>query len=138
MKAQALSMLRAKMPLSAVAVFRLVRELDSQKQVEPLSIWNRECDANKPIREDRTYHPQWWRNERNSLKNPEIKNAVATLTDLQWQVAYRHFWCGQAVATIARDLRAPVNLISNISDVAVFKIKSHVAANAKPRQEYAS
>ncbi len=81
------------------------------------------------IREDRVYDPRQFKKEFAKIKYMSLKMAITELSDREQRILYLHFWCDYSISEIARELRAGVNLIEQVVDAAISKLKRKIVCH---------
>lgn len=69
------------------------------------------------------YDPTAQIKEFESIEHTALKAALGKLTETQKRVIYLHFWCDYTLAEIARDIRCGVNLVEQVLEAAVSRLK---------------
>ncbi len=75
------------------------------------------------LKEARVYDPTAQIKEFESIEHTALKAALGKLTETQKRVIYLHFWCDYTLAEIARDIRCGVNLVEQVLEAAVSRLK---------------
>lgn len=79
------------------------------------------------IREDRVYDPTKYKEEFAKISHSGLNRALAELSEREQRILYLRFWCDYSVSGIARELRSGVNLIEQVIDAAISKLKRKIA-----------
>lgn len=79
-----------------------------------------------PIREDRVYDPGQYKEEFAKISHAELKVAVSQLSEREQRILYLRFWCDYSVSEIAHELRSGVNLIEQVIEAAISKLKRKI------------
>lgn len=120
--------------LNALAALKWVllgERLESQRIVEgdqsynskpEDSIWFKKLRST--IKEDRSYHCDSYFNELLNHPNPILKDIFKQLSERQLKIIYLKYFCGKNTSEVARSLSIGLNVVEQISDATVFKIKS--------------
>lgn len=103
---------------------RFMRGVDSESDSNIQSIWAKPLSFS--IREDRVYDPSQYKEEFAKISHSGLKVAVAELSDREQRILYLRFWCDYSISEIARELRSGVNLIEQVIDAAISKLKRKV------------
>lgn len=103
---------------------RFMRGVDSEADPNIQSIWAHPLSFS--IREDRVYDPSQYKEEFAKINHSGLKVAVAELSDREQRILYLRFWCDYSISEIARELRSGVNLIEQVIDAAISKLKRKV------------
>jgi len=135
-KKRAISRLRSVESEAEMSAIRIMKGLVSQNEDEISSPCDTHCPD--PIRENRQYNPDYWRSELQTIENALVRDALSGLSDNQKRIVYWRFWCDQTTGKIARQLGIGCNVVQEICDAAVFKIKSLAAPNLNHEMEEAS
>lgn len=81
------------------------------------------------IREDRVYDPSQYKEEFLKINHLGLKRAVAKLSDREQRILYLRFWCDCSISDIARELHSGVNLIEQVIDAMISKLKRKIVRN---------
>ena len=101
-----------------------MRGASDYQSVTEASIWDEVLGV--PPKEARKYDPDNFEIETQNLKNHSVKEAVLSLPMIAQKIVYLRFWCELSEQQIARRLQMGVNVVSQICDASVSKIKRSV------------
>lgn len=125
LKKQAISRLRQGQCGDLGSTEPLVRGLSSdESSLDEPSPWDHVLS--KPIREDRMYDPDNWKEELRCVKSRPLRKALRELTPAQSQIIYLRFWCDFPYADIARRLKIGVNAVDEICSATLFRLKTRI------------
>ncbi len=79
-----------------------------------------------PIREERVYDPKKYKEELANIKHSALRLAMTELSEREQRILYLRFWCDFSISEIARELRSGVNLIEQVSEAALSKLKRKI------------
>ncbi|MBX3039562.1 MAG: sigma-70 family RNA polymerase sigma factor [Bdellovibrionaceae bacterium] len=102
---------------------RLMRGVDSDES-NIQSFWAQPLSFS--IREDKVYDPSQYKEEFAKISHSGLKMAMGELSDREQRILYLRFWCDYSVSEIARELRSGVNLIEQVIEAAISKLKRKV------------
>lgn len=103
---------------------RFMRGANDYRPVTETSIWD-ETNA-VPPKEARKYDPDNFEIEIQNFKNHGVREAVLSLPMIAQKIVYLRFWCELSDQQIAKRLQMGGNVISQICDASVSKIKRSV------------
>lgn len=78
------------------------------------------------IREDRVYDPSQYKEEFLKIKHLGLRQAIVKLSDREQRILYLRFWCDYSISEIARELRFGVNLIEQVIEATISKLKRKI------------
>ena len=79
-----------------------------------------------PIKEAKVYDPKNYRFEFEKIQRSSLRQALKELTQRQQQILYLRFWCDYSFNQIARELKMGFNVAEQISDAALFRLKTKI------------
>lgn len=124
MKNRALTRLRRGQDGSVSGTRRFMRGEISKIRNSKKSIWDR--SSSYKIKEAREYDPKNQEKEFANIEWLSLRMALLTLSERQRRILYLRYWCEFTYGAIARDLRCGVNVVDQVGDAAVSKLKRTV------------
>lgn len=103
------------------SVCRFMREEKSQESEVTLSVWDESSPLS--IRENRDYLSCDQRSVIDGLKNDHLRGIFLELGKYAQRILYLRHWCDLTKSAIARDLALGCNVVEQIEDAAIKKIK---------------
>lgn len=101
-----------------------MRGASDYRSVKEPSIWDEVIAV--PPNEARKYDPDNFEIEIKNFKNHSVREAVLSLPMIAQKIVYLRFWCELSEQQIARRIQLGGNVISQICDALVSKIKRSV------------
>lgn len=98
---------------------RFMRDEKPDSQPEEPSVWQLE----HPVKEDRPYDPDNHRHEFEQLKTASVRQALLEQTETAQRILYLRYWCDFSHREIARRLGRGMNVVQDIEDAAVSRVK---------------
>lgn len=126
-KNKALTRLRRGRDGNELDTHRYMRGINSEAQQSTPSPWDQSLSLS--IREDKVYEPGQCKEELEKIQHAPLRKAIATLSERERRILYLRFWCDYPVSEIARDLRSGVNLIEQVLDAAISKLKRRILSD---------
>lgn len=88
------------------------------------SIWMRASSSF--IKEAQVYDPSQQKEAFEEIQHHSLKVALRELSERQLRIIYLRFWCDYSAAEIARDLRCGVNLIDQLLEASIARLKRKI------------
>lgn len=120
-KTRALSRLKMQNPGDAVAARRFMRGSDDLIEENPESIWDE--PSLYPIREKRNYISKRFQEEIAAIQFTSVREALLDLPEMARKILFFRYWCEFSVNQTARLLKCGVNVIAQIEEASITKVK---------------
>jgi len=78
-----------------------------------------------PLTENRRFSADAHRAEFEQMKIHYVRDALMSLSDRVQRILYLRFWCGLSIGTTARVIGCGVNVVSQIEEASISKLKRH-------------
>lgn len=101
-----------------------VKGLSSATESNNQSIWDQPLSF--PIREDRVYDPSQHKQEFAKINHTALRKALTELSEREQRILYLRFWCDFSASEIARELKSGINLVEQVIDALISKLKRKV------------
>ena len=108
---------------------RIIWGKENFEEQESFNFWDQKFTA--LIKEQRTYRPADQAYELANHPITDLRDALLALTPLQQKVIYLFFFCERSLGQIARDFDIGINVIHQIADVAVTKVKRNLVKKSE-------
>lgn len=124
MKNRALSRLRRGIHGELLGTREYMRGENSETPKIESSIWD--SSSSQPLKEDKVYDPTKHNQELDNIQHYALRMALKELSERQRQILYLRFWCDYSLNDIARELRMGVNMIDEVCEAAISKLKRKI------------